>query len=321
MNVKRQLLRLAVLLPATVLLSLLAVGVVFADNGPHGAYTATTDACAGCHRAHTGQGDPLLKIAGETYDLCETCHDGTGAFTNVYDGLYGAGTEGTDGMSLLAGGFTNATMNVDLADPPAPTTGPTTSIHTYDLSAGTLWGAGAAGSGSGEADFALTCVKCHNPHGNASSTDGPTYRILRSIPRDSGGAGVDVSDETPKWYTIADETAKKYWGQTYDSTIATAVNNWCGQCHDRIHHANTGDSAPGIYVERHITEGDVTGFTYPSPPGCETCHAVHGTVASMAGFAADVEAPGDSLDSGTMGSALLRLNNRGVCFQCHGSPD
>lgn len=30
-------------------------GTVAADNGPHtGEYNTTTDACAGCHRAHRG---------------------------------------------------------------------------------------------------------------------------------------------------------------------------------------------------------------------------------------------------------------------------
>ena len=47
----------------------LSVNVARADNGPHGGYTPTTDACAGCHRAHTGVGDPLLK-ASTSYALC-----------------------------------------------------------------------------------------------------------------------------------------------------------------------------------------------------------------------------------------------------------
>src|SRR5512145_3298703 len=43
--------------------------VASADAGPHGGgYTATTDACAGCHRAHTAQAPDLLMDT--TQALC-----------------------------------------------------------------------------------------------------------------------------------------------------------------------------------------------------------------------------------------------------------
>lgn len=46
-------------LVALVLL-LVPAATALADNGPHGGYTKTTDACAGCHRAHTAKGAMLL---------------------------------------------------------------------------------------------------------------------------------------------------------------------------------------------------------------------------------------------------------------------
>ncbi|MFQ5382147.1 MAG: cytochrome c3 family protein, partial [Dehalococcoidia bacterium] len=78
-----------------------------ADNGPHGGYSTTTDACAACHRAHTATAPRLLT--GSAHLLCLTCHDGTGADTDVVDGL----DVGTPGQGLHAGGFTNATMDTD----------------------------------------------------------------------------------------------------------------------------------------------------------------------------------------------------------------
>ena len=59
-----------------VALMLLVVSAASADGGPHGDYTATTAACAGCHRAHTAVGGNLL-VASSTYDLCVSCHGGS----------------------------------------------------------------------------------------------------------------------------------------------------------------------------------------------------------------------------------------------------
>ncbi len=162
-----------------------------ADNGPHGGYTGTNtpDGCAGCHRAHTAKGAYLL-VATSTYDLCVTCHggSGTGANTDVIDGVYlsrnGAPDEGVDGAGLLAGGFQNSFMNTDWGAGGA-TSRPVTSSHVVDGSvAGTVWGFGSisATPNAGLADVRLDCANCHNPHGNSGSTGQATYRILRSRP-------------------------------------------------------------------------------------------------------------------------------------------
>ena len=50
---------------------------------PHGPYTATTDACAACHRAHSAQGANLLPARLPQSSLCFTCHDGSSAAPNV----------------------------------------------------------------------------------------------------------------------------------------------------------------------------------------------------------------------------------------------
>src|SRR5665811_1536734 len=72
---------------------LMAAIPALADGGPHvaatnsGASTLTADSCAGCHRAHTAQGEMLLVSDQST--LCLTCHGatGTGATTNVENGV------------------------------------------------------------------------------------------------------------------------------------------------------------------------------------------------------------------------------------------
>jgi predicted CXXCH cytochrome family protein len=66
----------------------------FADGGPHvagansGLETLTADSCAGCHRAHTAQGEYLIRAASVEV-LCLTCHGsaGAGATTDVVTGI------------------------------------------------------------------------------------------------------------------------------------------------------------------------------------------------------------------------------------------
>lgn len=184
---------------------LFLVTSVMADNGPHGGFTATTDACASCHRVHSAQfgGNALLTADPEA--LCESCHDGTGAATNVVDGIYvQAGSpvtptvvQGTDGASLFGGGFKNALMatawsGATAANPAFNAVSrPTTSMHDLGA-AGTLWGSGANNTANGS--LVLECTSCHDPHGNAGwntavvpAVKVASYRLLRWQPAGSGG--------------------------------------------------------------------------------------------------------------------------------------
>src|SRR3990170_4870306 len=49
---------------------------------PHLSSGPTTDTCGACHRSHTGQTNDSFKTASES-TLCFSCHDGTGANSNV----------------------------------------------------------------------------------------------------------------------------------------------------------------------------------------------------------------------------------------------
>ena len=302
-------------------LAIVTYGLALADNGPHGGYGPATDACAGCHRAHTAQASKLLVTSSTA--LCETCHasTGAGADTNVWGGVYlnrdavnEVPAEGVAGRGLKGGGFATALMDTD--DGTIAGVSPslaTTSAHTFDgTTNGTIWGNGAEGSGEG-GSLALSCTNCHNPHGKAGTGGTATYRILRPVPNGSGaGTGVDVADETNKAYTIGNANGI-YYGESYGDGLSP----WCSQCHSRYLAGLNSDDTPlageSIFTYRHDTSQ--LGLS------CMSCHVAHGTAAVMGPNSGSVPWPGGATSpSGNARSSLLRLDNRGLCYKCHPTP-
>jgi predicted CXXCH cytochrome family protein len=314
----------------------------------------TTDACAGCHRAHTAQGAKLLKA--EEGALCLTCHNGSGATTKPFEGLT------TGGLALRAGGFNAAYIK---------TTDDSWSRHTDGCAAGTdahEYGTGSSNTPTapscvarttaeknallhispdttldptttaavsskhildvadktvwgGVGTMKLSCTVCHDPHGNGQ------YRILRPNPATEGGgtdkvAAVTVTDEVTKVYSTTNYMDVAYGGTTANDTGTSGISAWCSQCHQK-YLANTGawggpgyesGSGDAVYKYKHAT----TSYA----PKCITCHAAHGTNAKIYGgsgpsgqnYVAGQEWPSGS-DLG--GTRLLKMDNRGICQKCH----
>ena len=359
-------------------------GTASADGGPHVVEAgATPDKCAACHRIHTGQNEYLLKEAGTVEDFCYSCHGNGGPGSDLaaqegtfYGGTtpgapYGGKTASTT-LGLRAGGFEWARINT--TDPTGPYQGgptptPVASIgvlatpeagnsrHTLETLT-TLWGNGAVGTVGAGPSYTLECTSCHDPHGNGN------YRILRTIPTGSGGAGYTIPDTYPKTYTTANYF-NMYFGANPANpmteppgavpgvSILYDTSNWCAQCHTR-YLAESGtnnplstnpkpnsegsrvDSGDTIYTFRHTSLG--YGFSsYGGSPGfkynnraCITCHAVHGSNASMPGgatgttYSSTVPWPDDagvSIINPTdpQRASMLKMDNRGMCRTCHSS--
>jgi predicted CXXCH cytochrome family protein len=323
-----------------------------ADNGPHVATgtDATPDKCAGCHRIHTGQNEYLLKEAGTIEDFCYACHGtgGPGSDLAVQEGtFYGGTTPGppfgsktaSTNVGLRGGGFEEARVNS--TDPsntvnPNPTPGPAITVgilatkqpvgsnHAIDGTAGTMWGNGAIDSGPGLANYTLECTSCHDPHGNGN------YRILRTVPTGSGGAGYTIPDTYPK--TATDYTTNNYFNMYFGGatpavtpvpgtatpaagiSILKDTSSWCTQCHTRYLAARRGtvpspapgetapldsrwDSGDDIFTFRHTSAGwgrsTTTGNASWSNRACITCHASHGSNSQMTGaYSQSIEYPG-----------------------------
>jgi predicted CXXCH cytochrome family protein len=310
---------------------------VYADGGPHHGYGGTGTpgtSCASCHRAHTAVAPDLLTSAQPA--LCYACHGdtGTGAATDVQGGLDQTATDPTK-TALRGGGFQYTLIDSAAADASGWASTPTaalagggkiavltaatrkasTSWHTVDGTAATMWGNGAIGSGAGPT-VSLYCASCHDPHGNGQ------YRILRPIPNSSNAAspGIIIPDVTTKVYTTAN-----YWNingnETSTSTFDSQITAWCSTCHTRYMAGLTDSqisSTDPIFAYRHYTaSGAGSGVAYS--PVCLQCHVAHGTDATEARSAATVPLPGQTgtITSNANDSRLLRLESRGVCQMCH----
>lgn len=192
------------------LIALATAGSAFANFGPHGGYALDTDACAGCHRAHTsfstltwedvgGNDHSALLVSSATTmeEFCYACHgaDAPGASTNVEEGVFDSGPSGEDGVAIGGGILyqTNSTFNADLNGGAFANA---SSVHDMDAGSVTdpMWGSGMSGTQGNN----LTCTGCHDVHGSSN------YRLLKdALPGDTVG-GYDAND-VPQPYVFSSE--------------------------------------------------------------------------------------------------------------------
>ena len=291
----------------------------------HYGFTISTEGCAGCHVTHTASVAKLLKTGNTQTDFCYDCHASVAA--SPYDVELGktqsngggainastAGFFGFAGGAYFGGGGANTsrhmvenrtTPGVDLAATGIP---------------GNSTGLGFAGG--------FKCGTCHDVHAG----DAPNDRLLKAKIWDS---------QTPLATTIDfvyDGNTLLVTDYAATTNARDAINGYCGLCHGKFNVGNDGAKALNNSKYRHAIGIQVTAATTTLPLGnkvgtnnagdnqllCLTCHYAHGT--NKAGNVTYKTWPLDTGDTwnggnaGNYGSVLLRMDKRGVCYDCHGA--
>lgn len=154
-------------------------------TSPHGGYDTRSDQCATCHRAHTAKGGALLKSGEPQANLCFTCHDGTGALSDV---------------------------KAYYADPSVPANDPSTgSYYRHDSLVASTHILAETDEFGGVSNRHAECSDCHNPHepAGADSTSSPAGTPWLASGRLAGVSGVAVTNGiggTAPTYTWLDGT-------------------------------------------------------------------------------------------------------------------
>lgn len=287
-------------------------------------YSPTSEACAGCHRAHDGN-DPTLASQGPEEVMCYTCHGGaTGNIQADFQAPYRHPIDATLGVhnagESIPESFSGATRHVECADCHEP----------HDLAAGThaagssyrapalqgIWGVSVSnGPGGSAPSFARVdavvheyelCFKCHS--GWSSS-----------------GQGTDVAAEANPnnmAHHAIEAPGRNQPGAINPNFDATFVAPWnsqstltCSDCH-----GGTSAAGPHGSTQRYILRTNESGAGSPAV-FCYNCHRrdVYGDVdlqnppyAALSRFTHPTERDHTQL-SGEWGA-----NQSGIwCKNCH----
>lgn len=207
--------------------------------------------CGDCHVMHASEngigyggsamsppGYPKLLRGASASDVCLSCHDAGSGVGDAAPDVTGPASYETGSLKRAAGAFQAAIG--------APT------VNGHDLGvANEVAPGGTYSTGPG-----LSCVGCHDPHGNSS------YRNLVLRP---GNAGSDRA-VTAVTEAVLTPTSTQYSTDNLRYTNSTnGLGAWCQGCHTDYHGApgdtvlggQTGGDAGGSngYWFRHPTQG------------------------------------------------------------------
>ena len=123
---------------------------------PHGNYNTKADQCGTCHRMHGDGRESFTKLTATSHSVdCLSCHDGTGAVSNV-SAEYAA-VAGTPNVPATRSYYRHDALAVNTGHQAA----------SSDAEGGSL----AADEFAGRSNRHSDCVDCHNPHASLTTPD------------------------------------------------------------------------------------------------------------------------------------------------------
>ncbi len=331
-----------ILLGSIGLFALPIVAPVAANGGPHGDYIATTDACAGCHRTHTGANARMLPNPVNDNALCFACHNGTGAAPTVVS------THGNTDFSPQAEG--QFTLNCTQCHDPHGSYANLSSIKsdvlvldgTTTQSTGPILFTALTGTNSFDDGVSPTnsrlCVACHdsaanpgypmtNHTGGASHSGGNdfvgqncTACHLHSADSDFNtidgfmpSRGCTICHAAPQGNRR--EIVSEF-GQTSHHVQGQVTDTDCLVCHDTSSH-----QAGTVYLNNVDVPGTSYAYNPADPttaePACLACHDADGANGA-APFSDGIMPPAiDANVWNTTTHAQPSANGAGTCFDCH----
>ena len=253
--------RISLVLVLALALTFAFSGVAYANFGPHGGYADDTDACAGCHRAHTSfstlvwtddtaaeatHSALLISDADFMSEFCNACHgdEAPGASTNVVSGVFDSGPSGelgkvagnnsstntwSDGgtvvqIEFLTNSSFDSTLNGGGFDrmPNGASYKLSTSSHDMDLGAGLTDPMWGDGYGDTNALPASANLTCTGCHDPHGSSN---YRLLKDYVNGNTVGGY-IDDDNPTPFVVSAEQGYPSGGWKKHEAGMTQMGNY-----------------------------------------------------------------------------------------------
>jgi len=278
-------------------------------RSPHDTYTSVTELCGCCHVPHDAAAENILKPVGEPGELglCFSCHDGTGASTNIKTGA-------TNSFALSSG------HEVEEVDVSPDLTNVCSGCHSphHDYTTLRMLPKGTINTASVTVADNEWCFACHN---DAQDWYDGTYPELDSPTRDA--TGYPTAGTYPGQTTYLSAAANGH--STIPTTAPDQSSGDCLHCHASHMSSNGYDALIETYspsTAGTVADDRVNG-TYAA--SCFYCHG--GTVPS--GFAtapvdieqfATYDGANDAAYSGhriKSAGGTLPVNAPLPCYDCH----